>query len=116
MIYELIINRVRVKMLLDPAQITRIRVLPMTRFQKHTLITFFFLSFYARKGTNKKRRRKDRTIFFSVTFLLKHGEESGTPYPRFPLEPSLKMLERSTVSEKYAKRALCIITTLPGTH
>lgn len=119
MIYEPIINRatVRVKILFDPAQITRIRSVDDTISQ--TLLLHF--SFYIReilrrgRGKKKKKKRKERP-FLGDSVFLKTMEEKEIP--RFYIRPhSLKVLRTiHPVREKYAKRASCIITTLPGTH
>lgn len=79
-------------MLLDPTQITRGYVFCRWHDFRNTLLLHFSSSLYARKGTryeeNEKRRRKDRTTFFSVTFLLKQCAPRGEwniSYPRFPI-------------------------------
>lgn len=114
MIYEPIINRatVRVKILFDPAQITRIRSVDDTISQTLLLHFSFYIREILRRGRGKKKKGKND--HFSV--FLKTMEEKEIP--RFYIRPhSLKVLRTiHPVREKYAKRASCIITTLPGTH
>lgn len=116
MIYEPIINRatVRVKILFDPAQITRIRSVDDTISQTLLLHFSFYIREILRRGRGKKKKKKGKNDHFSV--FLKTMEEKEIP--RFYIRPhSLKVLRTiHPVREKYAKRASCIITTLPGTH
>lgn len=71
MIYEPIINRatVRVKILFDPAQITRIRSVDDTISQTLLLHFSFYIREILRRGRGKKKKKNDH--FSATRFFLK---------------------------------------------